>query len=73
VNINGSVHETDCKIVYLEQSGGNEALYLKHVVDDSVKVVKEAINGLSQRLRDHLDAPVSILKMMECYAIQLIA
>jgi hypothetical protein len=72
VDVIGYMAATGAKVVYVEQAGGDLNVDIKHAADDSVKVLKEAMNGLSQLLQCYLDAPVSVLQNFESFAIQLI-
>ena len=59
-------------IIFIEISGGPESTDLKHVKEDTEKLLKEAMFGLASLLRDHLDKSAEDVKNLHIFAIQSI-
>ena len=59
-------------IIFIEVSGGSESTDLKHMKEDTKKLLKEAMFGLASLLRDHLDKNAKDVKNLHTFMIQSI-
>ncbi len=58
------------EIVFIEVSGGPEDAVLKHVKEDTEKLIKEAMFGLVSLLRDYLDKSAENVKNLRTFMVQ---
>lgn len=60
------------EIVFIEVSGGPENAVLKHIKEDTEKLIKEAMFGLVSLLRDYLDMSAENVKNLRTFMVQCI-
>ncbi|CAB4428781.1 unnamed protein product [Rhizophagus irregularis] len=60
------------EIVFIEVSGGLENAILKHIKEDTEKLIKEVMFGLVSLLRDYLDKSAENAKNLRTFMVQCI-
>lgn len=68
----GSKVSSNKEIIFIEVSGGPENAVLKHVKEDTEKLIKEAMFGLISLLRGYLDKGAEKARNICVYMIQCI-
>ncbi|GBB94287.1 hypothetical protein RclHR1_23240001 [Rhizophagus clarus] len=68
----GSKVSSNKEIIFIEVFGGPENTILKHVKEDTEKLIKEAMCGLITLLRDYLDKDAEKAKNICVYMMQCI-